>query len=377
MFPCKVFLARRSPQTIKSYTRSLKLFAAHLGTDIDHLHEYLQGVQKETLIGDLITFADSLSKYNQNGQRHVMAGVMSYLSYNEITVSKAHKTQIVPKKGDLLRDKAFTREEALKVFNTMKNPIGRIALLLLFCTGMRSGELIQIQESDLEGRIIHIRSAYTKTRKERDVCITPECANYLYDTWLPLKGDYLKSAENKNKGIREMNNVRKAGQKSLKDPRIVPIHETTLHEILSRAFKTAGFTQQSADGRNLYHPHSLRKSFRSIVGSQSTDLAEYLMGHAGYLNTSYVRFDDILKEYDTKVSALLTISGADPMLQSRVNLLEEQLKKQKEMYEKMEEGLRSGKFKLTPFKVIVDEDQIIKDLVKAAKKGVKNPSKTN
>jgi len=345
MYPVKVFLARRSPQTIKSYTRSLKLFAAHLGTDIDHLHEYLQGVQKETLIGDLITFADSLSKYNQNGQRHVMAGVMSYLSYNEITVPKAHKTQIVPKKGDLLRDKAFTRPEVLKVFNTMKNPIGRISLLLLFCSGMRSGELLCLKESDLFGRMIHIRSECAKNKKEREVVITPECADYLYNIWLPMKDNYLKSAENKNQGLKDMENVRKAGQKSVHDDRVIPIHETTLSEILSRAFKTAGFTVQSADGRNLYHPHSLRKSFRTIVGSVDVDLAEGLMGHSGYLNESYVR-KDIQKEYDEKVSALLTISGADPMLKSRVDMLETALKEKDEQFQEFVRNFTMKKFVL-------------------------------
>lgn len=74
------------------------------------------------------------------------------------------------------------------------------------------------------------------------------------------------------------------------------------------------------DERNLYHPHGLRKSFRSIVGAVHPDLAEILMGHVGYLGNSYRRYD-LLKEYE-KVEGLLSM-GSTEAAESKLRSLEE------------------------------------------------------
>jgi hypothetical protein len=87
-----------------------------------------------------------------------------------------------------------------------------------------------------------------------------------------------------------------------------------------RGFKNAGYGDKRGD-KFLYHPHGLRKSFRSIVGSQNPDLAETLMGHEGYLNQSYLRLD-IVKEYE-KVEHLLSLTSNAGM-NSRVKVLEEE-----------------------------------------------------
>jgi len=321
MYPVAVFLSRRKPETIKVYKRSLERFAAHVGTPIDNLPEYLEGVSKEKLTGDLITFADSLKSMGQNSQRNTVASVMSYLSYNDITIPKAQRTQIVPKKGDVIRDKALSAEEVKRVYEFLP-PIGKASLLLLFTTGMRIGEIIQVKESEREGKTIHLKGSYTKNGRERDVMMTPECVTYLTDIWIPQKQDYLKSAQNRNVGLIGQSRTpeKKAGMKSLHDDRIIPCTQSTLYEILMRGFKNAGFGDKKGD-KFLYHPHGLRKSFRSIVGSQNPDLAEILMGHEGYLSSSYVRLD-IVKEYE-KVEHLLSLTSNAGM-NSRLKVLEKE-----------------------------------------------------
>jgi len=335
MFPVKTFLARKAPETQKIYLRSLKKFADHVGCDVDHLHDVYLISPRDKIISDLITFSDSLIPIlGQNSQRQMVAAVMSFVSYNEVSIPLQHRKQIVPRKGRPRRDKAFTRLDVKRVYDVMKEPIGRMSLLLLFCTGMRISECCAFKEEDLEKRIIHLQDSYCKGGKGRDLVITPECADYLYNIWLPRKQEYLKSAQNKNIGLRQ--GLRKAGEKSLEDDRVIPVMKNTLYEILTTGFKNAGFNEETK-GYRMYHPHSLRKSFRSIVGSSDVDLAENLMGHEGYLSSNYVRFDDIVTRYD-KVAPLLTIGGDDPTLKDKVLRLETELQEQRELVMKLVSG---------------------------------------
>jgi integrase len=320
MYSVEVFLARRKPETVKVYRRSLALFSKHVGVPIDNLHDYLN-LPKEKLTGDLLTFTDSLKHLHQNSQRNMVASVMSYLSYNDIIVPKAQRTQIVPKKGDVFRDKALSALEVKRVYEFLP-PIGKACLLLLFTTGMRIGELIQVKETDMEGKVIHLSGTYTKNGRGRDVVMTQECLAYLTDIWLPQKPEYLKAAQYRNIGLINQAKTpeKKAGIKSLDDDRIIPATKSTMYEILMRGFKNAGFGDKKGE-KYLYHPHGLRKSFRSIVGSQNPDLAETLMGHEGYLNQSYLRLD-VVKEYE-KVEDLLSLTSNAGM-NSRLKVLEQE-----------------------------------------------------
>jgi integrase len=320
MYPVSVYLARRPAQTVKVYRRALTQFSQHVNVPLDKLHEYIES-PKEKIIGDLLTYADTLSNLNQNSQRLMISAVMAYLSYNEITIPKAQRQQVVPKRGDTFRDKAMTLDEVRRAYEFLPT-IGRAALLLLFTTGMRIGELVQIKESDIEGQIIHVSGKYTKNHRERDVVMTNECLSFLNDIWLPQKGDYLKTAVGRNKGLLQQTKTpeKRAGKKSLHDDRIIPASQSTMYEILMRGFNRAGFGDKK-DGKYLYHPHGLRKSFRSIVGSVNPDLAEMLMGHEGYLSQNYVRLD-LIKEYQ-KVEDLLSLSGNAGMA-SRLQVMEKE-----------------------------------------------------
>jgi integrase len=243
----------------------------------------------------------------------------------------------------------MTVEEVRKIYEFLP-PIGRAALLLMFCTGMRIGEIIQFKESDIEGRIIHLSAKYCKGGHGRDVVMTTECQAFLNTIWLPQKPEYLAVAVRRNIGLQVQSKTpeKSAGIKSLDDDRVVPCSKATLYEILMLGFRRAGFGTKK-DGRNIYHPHGLGKSFRSIVGSVHPDLAESLMGHEGYLTSSYVRLD-LLKEYQ-KVEGLLSM-GSTEATESKLRSLEEEnkdlqkrlldLEKKQELSRKVNEMLSSS-----------------------------------
>jgi integrase len=295
------------------------MFADHIHVPLDELHKYIES-PREKLIGDILTFGDTLTHLNQNSQRLYISSVMAYLSYNEIVIPRAQRSQAVPKKGDLFRDRAMTVDEVRKIYEFLP-PVGRAALLLMFCTGMRISETIQIRESDIEGRIIHLSAKYCKGGHGRDVVMTTECQTFLKEIWLPQKSDYLAVAVRRNIGLQDQNKTpeKSAGVKSLTDDRVIPCSKATLYEIMMRGFRRAGFGEKR-EGRNYYHPHGLRKSFRSIVGSIHPDLAECLMGHEGYLTASYLRLD-VLKEY-AKVEPLLSMGSTEATV-SKMRALEE------------------------------------------------------
>jgi len=309
MYPVATYLARRPPETVKVYRRGLKLFADHVHVNLDNLHEYIES-PREKIVGDILTFGDTLTGFNQNTQRLYVSCMMSYLSYNGVEIPKAQRKQAVPKPGDLFRDKAFTIDEMRRIYEFLP-PIGRAALLLMFSTGMRISEVISFKESDIEGRIIHLKADYCKGDHGRDVIMTTECQVFLNDIWLPQRQKYIDIAVTKST---------QKGGKSAKDDRIIPCNKASLYEIMMRGFRKAGLGAQM-DDRNLYHPHGLRKSFRSIVGAVHPDLSEILMGHRGYLGDSYRRYD-LLKEY-SKVEGLLSMGSTEATVSKLEALMRE------------------------------------------------------
>jgi integrase len=362
MYPVAVFLSRRKPETIKVYKRALARFADHVGFTSDNLHEYL-ALPKEKLTGDLIIYGSTLSSLSQNSQRNMIASVMSYLSYNDIIIPKAQRTQIVPKKGDVFRDKAPSAAEVKRVFEFLP-PIGKASLLLLFTTGMRIGELIQVKESDMEGNVIHLSGTYTKNGRGRDVVMTHECFTYLTDIWLPQKTEYLRAAQNRNIGLINQAKTpeKRAGIKNLDDDRIIPATKSTMYEILMRGFKNAGFGDKKGN-KFLYHPHGLRKSFRSIVGTQNPDLAETLMGHEGYLNQSYLRLD-VVKEYE-KVEDLLSLTSNAGM-NSRLRMLEQEKDELKEQVKRQAEENQNLRITIAGIEPLINDiiDQKVQQILK-------------
>jgi integrase len=320
MYPVTTYLARRPLQTQKIYKRGLQRFADHVGVPLSKLHEYIdlpedlkgQKAKKESLVSDILTFGDTLKNFNQNTQRLYVSCVMSYLSYNEVIIPKAQRKHAVPKPGDLFRDKAFTVEEMKRVYEFLP-PIGRMALLVMFCTGMRISEAIAFKESDIEGRIIHLKAEYCKGDHGRDLVITTECQTFLNEIWLPQRQKYIDIAVTKTpKAISKAGKsqkVKSENGKSAVDDRVIPCNKSSLYAIMMLGFRKAGLDAQK-DDRNLYHPHGLRKSFRSIVGSVDPDLAEFLMGHRGYLKESYIRYEDLLKKYQ-KVEGLLSMGSTE------------------------------------------------------------------
>ena len=170
------------------------LFALYVGTDLNHLEEYITTVPRKTLVEQVVRFTDAkiMESLGQNTKRSYVSIVMAYLEYNEIAIPIAHRRQAVPKRAGVFRDKAFTLDEVRFLYEFL-SPIGRASVLLMLSTGMRLSEVCAFTEKDIDGQIIHLKGSYCKGGKERDVVMSAECQKYIKDVWLPINQGYLNS----------------------------------------------------------------------------------------------------------------------------------------------------------------------------------------
>jgi integrase len=201
-------------------------------------------------------------------------------------------------------DKVPSNAELKKM--VMEMPIqGKALYLTLASSGMRIGEAEQLRIGDVElekdPAQINIRGAYTKTNTSRIAFISTEAKECLKD-WLKRREGYIKTAASKSKHA----------EKSMQDDRLFPFTETNAYVMLQNALDKIGMNGKDPTTlRNLYHPHALRKFFRTRMGSViPVDVTEALMGHEGYLTEVYRRYSvEDLAEFYKKGEHSLTVFG--------------------------------------------------------------------
>ncbi len=173
----------------------------------------------------------------------------------------------------------------------------KTAIMMSITSGMRIGEVCNIEFNDIyldqKPTKINIRSEIAKNKRRRITYISPEATELLKE-WLRYRDEYTK-----NSNIRRNFKQRQNKIDLENDKRIFPVHENNIRRHFNIACAKAGFTKKhSVKGdfdykikrnRRELTFHNLRSFFRTYLGN--VDLAEHLMGHAGYLST-YRQFND-------------------------------------------------------------------------------------
>ena len=192
------------------------------------------------------------------------------------------------------------RTEEIDLDNTLINQIiehmdikGKALVLILASSGMRIGEALQIKLDDINMEavptLINIRGEYTKTGSQRHTFISKETKTVL-DEWLKVRESYLKSAQNRNKGLIKNG---KGNEKSLDDNRLFPFSYSVAEQMWKNALdKSENLSYDKSTGRKKVRIHALRKFFRShLTVGCPLDIVEALMGHEGYLTDAYRRYN--------------------------------------------------------------------------------------
>ena len=183
---------------------------------------------------------------------------------------------------------------------------GKALYLTLESSGMRIGEGLKSNIDDLylneEPARIQIRGEVTKSGNSRHAFISRE-ANEALTEWLKVRDEYLKAAVAKSHLYK----------KSLEDSRIFPFESKTAYLIWRKALHKSGLNgRDKSTNREMIHPHTLRKLFRTRLGAAGIpiDIVEALMGHEGYLTEVYRKYtlEDLRKFYLKGEAALLVFT---------------------------------------------------------------------
>ncbi len=265
--------------TQQGYLAALRKFKKNL--DIKSLDEYMQHPPNATdaIKQFLITLNGKPSKTKAAYTAAVKSFFVDHnVPFDETQWRKLRRRGFMPKRVMAeTRDKKPTKTQLKKILNYLDIK-GRAMILFLISSGARIGETLKLLEEDFsleaEPPKAHIRAEHTKGGVgTRTVYFSYEARDAIRD-WLNIK-DTLK----------------KKNGKKYKDNRVFGWSTSTARDMWNRAIRKANLDEKDkVTLRRVYHIHSLRKFFRTQIGLD-LDTTHALMGHAEYLDSSYVRQD--------------------------------------------------------------------------------------
>jgi integrase len=310
MRPIEQFLSLYvSKSNKRTYLHGLKLyFRTTYGTSekVEDLAERYLSEQRD-YEGDIQNFQRSLGHRPPKSVRLLIAVVRSFLVENKIELSQRFWRRVIRRiKGNKARtrDRPPSIRELREIL--MHLPLAAKTLyLLLVSSGMRIGEAIQLQPSDVNLDLtpirINIRGSTTKSGDGRVVFASREAKEALLE-WSKIRDEYLRKAVTRNS----------MHPKSLDDTRWFPFTTANARFYWNRALeKSQHSDRDSSTKRRILHPHVLRKYFRSRLSEViPVDVVQTLLGHKSYLSTEYRRYSpEKLAEYYLQGEHVLSVFG--------------------------------------------------------------------
>lgn len=302
-----------SQKTMKSYEQSLKLFAKWLREtfEIDspsmvkgeHLKSYMNSLQErgkyEYTANDTAKDVNYPERRNDYGKRISNTTIANYTRNIKVFFSYLYEEQVIRTnpmknvkniKADrkakiMLEDNEL--KQFFKAFDVTKFDQYRdwIIARLIFDTGARIGELLEIVPSDIDLRANALLLRNTKNKKQRFVYFSDKTRRNL-KSWLDYKDRYTNS-----------------------DYVFPTIHNTKVRiEGIERSFRL-----RSKDVGLQVSPHLLRNNFAKRYLINGGDLATLsrLLGHASIEITSQIYLDFADKEVSRKYQRHSPLSNLD------------------------------------------------------------------
>jgi len=232
-------LRNYSPHTRKAYLREVKRYQNFYSKSVDELGE--TEIRKYLLY---IKASGSLSQMKQ------IVGALRFV-YKYTLNQEWIKDRISYPKSRKNLPNVLTREQVQELFQAVSNLRNRTALQIIYASGLRLSEALQLRVSDINSNKMLLRVRNGKGSKERYSMLSPKLLEILrnyYKVYRPE--DYLFPGNNR-----------------------AHISET----IIQRACAKAG----NIIGVRVF-PHALRHSFATHLLEQGTDvcLIQLLLGHS-------------------------------------------------------------------------------------------------
>ena len=203
----------------------------------------------------------------------------------------------VPKQPIRLPE-VLSREEVERLIQSAASPLHRIWLLLLYATGIRREELVQLKIGDIDSDRMLLRIRQGKGKKDRNVMLSPRLLQELRDYWRaanPKPQTYLFPS----KGPHPNGDV--------------PMTSKSVWDAVRQAAARAGLDKR-------VHPHTLRHCFATHLLESGTDLRsiQLLLGHADIKTTSrYLHLSEQHLKTTASLLDSLTLVAQNPKTGSR------------------------------------------------------------
>ena len=264
---------------IKSNKRYSNYTVSNYYKDINDFIKYLSNKDYLKINDDdVVYYLEYLYKleYNKNTISRKLSSLRSFYNYlvnNDVISYNYFNNHKNPKKDKLLPK--YLRDEDVKImYDKCKNVRDKLILELLFVTGIRVSELVNIKINDINFNNREIK-ILGKGSKERIVIFSNNCLNNI--------NDYLS---NRNK-VSNYLIINKDGNK---------ISTTSIRNILNKIKLISGV-------RTKITPHMLRHTFATDMLNNGADLVSVkkLLGHESLDTTSiytHVTNEHVKKVYD-------------------------------------------------------------------------------
>jgi len=241
---------------------------------------------------DLLKFAVDMSSKGipPLTARSYISSVKEYFGQCDIEFSSRQLKDIRNKspKGRGRTEEDDLTKDVVKQILQYTDVRGRALFLTLISTGMRIGECLQLNLSDLnikDGKILSpivlIRGQNTKTGEQRYSFLNKESIKAI-EAYLQVREKLRETTLKRT--------TRSSGEEYKN--RLFPFSPATALQIFSFTLKKAGLEKFSSSiQRRTYHIHMFRKYFSSQLSvSCPREMVEEIMGHEGYLSGSYRRY---------------------------------------------------------------------------------------
>lgn len=326
--------------------------------NIDEL-EFVEQTKQEkfdvyAVLRDHVVFLDQKSYKSKtiSSRLAVIKGYLRFLGLKIYTEDCKHIIKIP--KNIREQEVALTKEIILRVLRNAPAKLQTV-ILVLSSSGIRIGELVQLQLSDFDftttPTTIKLPGKITKTRVARETFITTEATNSLKD----YLSRYFNWDENKNTShlddllIFGRDYMRKYKRKTEKQPEHLLAEGALIRQLKYHIEKIPDLNKKNPNGIRVIHFHALRKFFRTTVGNVSgRDFAEALIGHQFYMDTYYQLPEEKKKEMYLDAEPYLTISDFEEV-EKNIKVLSVQNSHLEKKFNSLLQYLRTNSIEVSNF----------------------------